>query len=135
MALSTLVAAGIPWLRAASLLSLWSTSSNLSLLCCHMTFPFVYINSSPSKQTGVPGFQMFTLLNFTFMKDLHWYLFSLSERNLKRIFTFMKKRQKEKIAFGVCFAAESLYKGIVHPEPQEWSCQALPWEHLQVKLL
>ena len=36
-------------------------------------------------------FQKFALQHFTFMKDLHKYLFSLTARNPKRIFTFTKK--------------------------------------------
>lgn len=42
---------------------------------------------------------------FAFTKDLYYYLFSLTERNLKRIFTFTeKKKQKTKIVFSVGFA-------------------------------
>lgn len=40
-----------------------------------------------------PSFQRFTLCHFTFMKDLHSYLFLLAERNLKR---FTKKKKKGK---------------------------------------
>lgn len=40
-----------------------------------------------------PAFPQFGLHHFTFMKDLHYYLFSLTERSQK-IFAFTKIRQK-----------------------------------------
>lgn len=40
------------------------------------------------------AFQKFVLHHFAFMKDLHWYLFLLNERNPKRIFVFTEKGKK-----------------------------------------
>lgn len=54
-----------------------------------------------------------------FYKELHQYLFSLPERNLKRIFTFMKKSEKQKV-----FVLEGAFIEAVRPEQQEWYHQA-----------
>lgn len=42
-----------------------------------------------------PTLWKFTLCHSTFTKHLHQYLFSLTKRNLKRIFTFTKKAESE----------------------------------------
>ena len=59
--------------------------------------------------------------------------FSLSKRNLKRIFIFTKnkkiKRQKLKLAFSICFA-ESSYTGSAHPA-QSAPYQLFPGNHSQ----
>lgn len=52
-------------------------------------------------------FRKFTLHHFAFTEE---YLFLLTERNLKRIFAFTKKRLKIKIEFSVRFA-ESYHGG------------------------
>lgn len=54
--------------------------------------------------TGISHFLNLGLLHFTFMKDLQQYLFLLTERNSKRIFTFPGKNNlKVNIVFSVCF--------------------------------
>lgn len=63
---------------------------------------------------------IFFLRYFTFTKDLHLYLFLLIKRNLKRIFTFTKKK-KARIMFSI-YLTVSHYTGRVHPEQWEWHC-------------
>lgn len=52
-----------------------------------------------------PDFQKLAFCHFDFTKDLPQDLFSLKERNLKRIFAFTKKAT---IALSICFAASVL---------------------------
>lgn len=56
-----------------------------------------------------PPFQKSTFHHSAFRKDLHYYLFSLTQRNPKRIFYFTKKGRKAKIAFSVCFVVSPYY--------------------------
>lgn len=63
-----------------------------------------------------PDFQTFAFCHFDFTKDLHQDLFSLKERNLKRIFAFTKKAT---IALSIRFAASMLER------QQEWHHQAI----------
>lgn len=58
-------------------------------------------------QVASPLLFEFALLLLAFVKDARQYLFSVTERNLKRIFPFTKKkkRQKAKILFRICFVA------------------------------
>lgn len=53
--------------------------------------------------TSIPAFPKFSLCHFTFTKDLHEYLFLLTETNLKMIFTYRKKVKNEKQVFSSCF--------------------------------
>ena len=64
-----------------------------------------------------PAFQKFSLHYFTFVKELLKPV-SLIERNLKRSFAFMKKKQTMSVAFRVCFAG-SHARGIAYPWEQE----------------
>ena len=48
----------------------------------------------PQLMTSIPHFLQVCLHHFDFTKDLHYYLFSLVETNLKRIFSFTEKRPK-----------------------------------------
>ena len=50
----------------------------------------------PFCDTGIPLFESLPYATSLFTKDLHLYLFSLTERNLKRIFVFTKKGKKQK---------------------------------------
>ena len=54
----------------------------------------IYEGYAPIANT-MPDFSEFHFIPLRFYKkNLHQFLFSLTKRNLKRIFTFMKKRQK-----------------------------------------
>lgn len=57
-----------------------------------------------------PPFQKSTFHHSAFRKDLHYYLFSLTQRNPKRIFYFTKKGWKAKIALSVCFVVSPYYR-------------------------
>lgn len=46
-----------------------------------------------------PAVRKFALCHFAFTKDLHSYLFSLPERNPKRVFAFKKKAKSENAQF------------------------------------
>ena len=46
--------------------------------------------------TGMPCFSKVPIHHFTFMKDIHWYLFLLTARNLKSIFTCREKEEKQR---------------------------------------
>lgn len=48
------------------------------------------------KDTDILAFPKFTSCQFAFTKELHKYLFSLSERNQKRILAFIKKKKKSR---------------------------------------
>lgn len=81
-----------------------------------------------------PAFQKFSLLHFTFTKDLHWYLFSPTERSEDFRFYEKKKRCKS-IALGHCFAGTPC-RGSLHAPQQEWRCQAPSLgttQHLSIK--
>lgn len=65
----------------------------------------------------------FHFCHFVFTKDLHYYRFSLTKRNPKRIIAVMKKGKKWKVGFSLCFAV-SRYRGRTHPQHWEWTHQA-----------
>ena len=80
------------------------------------------VNVGTNTDTGLSRFS-----KVQFMKDLHENLFSLTERNPKRIFTFTikkKKRHKAKIVLSIGFALS--FRDSMHPKqrqrhlPQEW---------------
>ena len=84
-----------------------AASSATSLQCLGSDGRFVI---QPS-----PAFPKFALRRFAFTKDLHQYLFLLTERNPKKTFAFTKKWRKAYTAFSICFAA-GRYGGSVHLE-------------------
>ena len=53
---------------------------------------------------------------FAFTKELHQDQFSLTERNPKRIFSFMKKDKKAKIVFKACFSASCYRQGTLQAQ-------------------
>ena len=79
----------------------------------------------------------FPLRHFASTKDLHQYLFSPPTRNLKRIFTFTKKRWQAKMVFCICLqwaagrqhvprsrqSGPSCSCRVPHPAPQHPSIQ------------
>lgn len=54
------------------------------------------IKTYDHQNTGIPPFPKFVLHPFTFMKDEHLCLFSLTQGNLKRIFSLFRKKKKGK---------------------------------------
>lgn len=101
------------------------------------------LHNSPKPELGLTFKQQVSLtfwkFSYTSRKDLHQSPFSLAERNLKRIFTFIFLKKKVKIAFSVCFAA-SHYAGGVHkhfywvphsaPQQQAAAAESCVCEHL-----
>ena len=72
------------------ILSLWSVVLWIKTLNSEK-----YTHTNGKKEYGIqvcPALQRLDLCHFTFMKDLCLYLFSLMERNLKRVLVFMKKK-------------------------------------------
>lgn len=79
------------------------------------------------KDTDILAFPKFTSCQFAFTKELHKYLFSLSERNQKRILAFIKKKkkkQKAKTVFSICFAGVIMKTVWPQTEQWEWHYQA-----------
>lgn len=68
--------------------------------------------------TGIPTFWKFAFCHFTFTKDLHWYLFSLTETS-EEDFYFCEKRWKAKARSHTCLAG-SCCRGIAQPRQWEW---------------
>lgn len=75
-------------------------SDPISLLCLLYNsvhhIPWSYPKSTLMQVSLSPAFPKFALHHLAFTKDLHYYLFSLTEKYPKWIFTFMKKDEKRK---------------------------------------
>lgn len=81
------------------------------IICC---CPDVIIGTGFLQESSASG-------HFTFTKDLHWYSYLLTKKNLKRIFAFMKKRQKSKVVLSLF---QWTITGAVHIPGSKWSRQA-----------
>lgn len=87
-----------------------------------------------SHNTGyVPLFEKLKLCHFVCTKGLHEYLFSLTEKNWKRIFTFTKEAGKEN---SICFASiltEAARTLGIESSPTKL-CSQEASQHLSIKL-
>lgn len=76
--------------------------------------------------TSIPAFPKFSLCHFTFTKDLHEYLFLLTETNLKMIFTYRKKVKNEKQVLSSCF--QQAIREVVYTLGRAGTAKLLPQE-------
>lgn len=82
---------------------------------------------SSSTQTGIPRFRKSVLYHTTFTEDLHQYLFLLTKRNLKRIFTFTKKGEKQK-QHSASVLQRAIIEAARNPSRESGTAKLLPQE-------
>lgn len=74
---------------------------------------------------GIPCFLKVHLQHFTFMKDSHQHLFSLTKEIQRGLSLLQKKKSKSKTNIKHLFCSKlSSYRGNTHPKGREWHRQS-----------